>query len=174
VDTQFDARTYDGSGSGGSTRIRSRALYGFGTKTASSGGKRGRSPCQLSFLCDAEAGSPPTRQGISPSPEEDDSQPAKKGSEGRRCKILQSRVPTRREMLEVLQHPSVNPKPTDDPKAASVQSVTGHCDRDRNRIGSEVFKLPRKASSGYIPAPATMTGSRVRQRSPKSGDEATI
>jgi hypothetical protein len=59
-------------------------------------------------------------------------------------------MPTRREMLEVLQDRGVHPKAADDPHAASARAVARHADRRRPGIGNQMLKFPRKAGSHHV------------------------
>jgi hypothetical protein len=72
--------------------------------------------------------------------EQDDSDPAAKGSERRCCEILKGGVPPRREILQVFEDTRVKPKQPNDPNTAPVQPVVRHRDRRRPGIGREMLK----------------------------------
>jgi hypothetical protein len=59
-------------------------------------------------------------------------------------------VPTRREMLQILKYPRVDPKEPNDPSGAPVQPVSGHCDCPGPSIGREMLKRAGKAGSHNI------------------------
>src|SRR5215471_6612714 len=66
----------------------------------------------------------PPRYSRMTTPKEDDGDPAAQGSEGRCCEIHECRVPSGREVLEVLQGRGVQPETADDPGGASALRIT--------------------------------------------------
>src|SRR5437660_966590 len=74
-------------------------------------------------------------------PEEGDGEPTTQGSQRRRCEILDRRMPTGREPLEVLQDSGVHPKAANDPHIAAARTIPRNADRRGPGVGYEVFKL---------------------------------
>jgi hypothetical protein len=106
----------------------------------------GRCPSLLTLLCTI----PRSQWSPAPPPEEEDGHSAAQNPECRRCEIHHCGVPARREMLEVLQYPGVNPKAPNDPNGAPVQPVSRHCDRAGPRIGREMLKRAGEAGSHNV------------------------
>ena len=59
-------------------------------------------------------------------------------------------MPTRGEVLEVLQDAGVHPKAADDLHAASAHAVACHSDRSRPGIGDEMLKSAGEPSSHHL------------------------
>jgi hypothetical protein len=95
-------------------------------------------------------GVPRSQWSRAQSPEEEDGHSAAQSPDRRCCEIQKGGVPTRREMLQILKYPRVDPKEPNDPNGAPVQPVSGHCDRPGPSIGREMLKRAGKAGSHNI------------------------
>lgn len=83
-------------------------------------------------------------------PEEGDGEPTTQGSQRRRCEILDRRMPTGREPLEVLQDSGVHPKAANDPHIAAARTIPRNADRRGPGVGYEVFKLAGEPDSHSV------------------------
>jgi hypothetical protein len=82
--------------------------------------------------------------------EESDGEPAAQGSQHRCREILDRRMPTGRELLEVFQDSGVHPKAANDLCIAAARTIPRRADRGGPDVGYEVFNLAGEPGSHGI------------------------